>query len=170
MKVGDLVAGYDGHWLVTRYDPKRTRTASLLNREGVALEVAHDDETLTVIANPSENWPFVSAPIKPSLGHVVGLSRPTAYVDNSLELYKDWMPSEPTRAGGSIFLNPDLGLRPGDYLNVKHSSGKMTGITIPHNFATVRQKQAQVATKPKATADKTAYTRLMGEDPFGDDD
>jgi hypothetical protein len=171
MKVGDLVRYLDGFWLVTRYDPKRTRTASLLNREGVALEVAHDDEAVVVVANPSEDWPFISAPVKPSMGPVASLSRSTAYADDVFELYRDWMPSEPTRAGGSIFFNPSLGLKSGDYVLARHVNGKCSGIVIPRNFSTVRQKQASVAAKVKPKeADKTAYTRLMGEDPFGDDD
>lgn len=168
MKLGDLVSHDNAFWIVTRYDPKRTRTATLLNSEGLSQEIAHD-EPVEVIANPSLDWPFVAAPVKPMLGPIKMLSWPKPGVEIlPLVLYRDWLPSDPIRAGGSIFLNPSLGLRIGDFLLAAHVSGKLSRVDIPNNFGTVHQKLARKADKPKAV-DRTAYTRLLDDDPFEDD-
>jgi len=133
----------------------------------VISEVAHD-EPVEIVANPSENWPFVAPPIKPILGPIKTLAWPRREIDiRPLVLYRDWLPSDPVRAGGSIFLNPRLGLQIGDFLLATHITGKLSRIVIPPQFGTIRQKQARVAVKPKA--DKTAYTRLLDDDHFGDD-
>lgn len=171
MKVGDLISHDNAFWVVTRYDPKRTRTATLLKADGFAMEIPHD-EPVEVIANPSQDWPFVAAPLKPKWGPVIHLSRPNRpslggdIVD--LQLHRDWLPSEPARAGGSIFLNPDLRLQVGDYLLARHASGHASSVVIPANFGTVRQKQDRAAAKPKV--ERTAYTRLLDDDHFRDDD
>jgi hypothetical protein len=168
VKLGDLVQHSDAYWLVTRYDPKRTRTATLLNAVGAVLEIPHD-EAVTIIANPSQDWPFVAAPLKPSWGPINRLVRPSLMETEPVELmlYRDWLPSEPARAGGSIFFNPNLRLQVGDYLLAKHANGKDSSVVIPANFGTVRQKQAQAASKPKP--DRTAYSRLLDDDQFEDD-
>lgn len=169
MKLGDLVSHGNEFWVVVRYDPKRTRTATLLNRLGATEEIAHD-AVIDIIANPGQDWPFVAAPVKPAWGPVTSLVRPSFSSPEALvlTLYRDWLPSEPARAGGSIFLNPALRLQVGDYLLARHQNGKDSSIVIPANFATVRQKQARAAAKPKP--DRTAYTRLLDDDPFEDDD
>jgi hypothetical protein len=170
VKLGDLVR--DGHefWIVTRYDPKRTRTATLRNAAGTAVEVPHDSP-MTVVANPGQDWPFVAAPIKPKWGPITRLTWPSppssAAEGLVLSLYEHWLPSEPARAGGSIFLNPTLGLRVGDYLLATHGSGKSSSIVIPAHFGTVYQRQAARLAKPKP--DRTAYTRLLDDDQFEDE-
>lgn len=167
MKLGDLVAYEDQFWVVARFDPKRTRTATLCRADGHALEIPHD-QTLRVIANPSSEWPYVAAPIKPRLGPVVKLSRPARTSSVELVLYQDWLPSEPTRAGGSIFLNPNLRLQIGDYLLATHANGQASSVVIPGGFGTVRQRQARMVSKPKPEQ-RTAYTRLLDDDSFEDD-
>ncbi len=169
MKLGDLVAHENEFWVVARYDPKRTRTATLRRGDGTALEIPHDLE-VRVIANPGSEWPYVAAPIKPKWGPVVALTRPSPSGPAGavvLTLYQDWLPSEPSRAGGSIFLNPNLRLQVGDYLLATHTNGRSSSIVIPAHFATVHQRQARAAAKPKP--DRTAYTRLLDDDPFEDD-
>ncbi len=167
MKIGDLVSHDNSFWLVTRYDPKRTRTATLLKQDGVAIEIPHD-EPVEVIANPGMDWPFVAAPLKPMWGPVTHLSRPNRSGTLDLVIYQDWLPSEPARAGGSVFLNPNLRLQVGDFLLARHTNGKSSSIVIPAHFGTVAQKLARKAAKPKP--DRTAYTRLLDEDPFGEED
>jgi hypothetical protein len=168
VKLGDLVSHADAYWLVTRYDPKRTRTATLLSSSGTLLEIPHD-EAVTVIANPGQDWPFVAAPLKPTWGAISRIVRPTRAEAEPVELtlYRDWLPSEPARAGGSIFFNPNLRLQIGDYLLAKHANGKDSSIVIPAHFGTVRQKQARAAAKPRQ--DRTAYSRLLDDDQFEDD-
>jgi hypothetical protein len=167
MKLGDIV-NYEGRfWLAASYDPKRTRTAVLLGQDGTSREVPHDT-AVEVVGNPSEDWPFVAAPVKPRAGAVRSLSWPGR--DLALTMYRDWMPSEPARAGGSIFLNPALRLQIGDYLLAEHHSGFKSRLIIPANFGTVRQRQARAAAKGKVEPERTAYTRLLDDDHFGDDD
>jgi len=166
VKLGDLIARDNDFWVVARFDPKRTRTATIRNAAGTAVEIPHDD-IVEVIANPSEDWPFIAAPIKAMWGPIVQLTRPNRPDALELKLFRDWLPSEPARAGGSIFLNPSLHLGIGDYLLAKHTNGKSSSIVIPKNFGTVREKQARAASKPKP--DRTVYTRLLDEDPFEDD-
>lgn len=175
MKLGDLVSHETRFWIVTRYDPKRTKTATLREADGTALEVSCD-APVTVIANPGQDWPFIAAPLKPKWGPIVTLTRPTSpgtvatggMVIVTLTLYQDWLPSEPSRAGGSIFLNPALGLQAADYLLATHSNGRASSIVIPGHFGTVYQRQARAAASPKPDP-RTAYTRLLGDDPFEDD-
>jgi len=169
VKVGDLVTHEAGFWIVTRHDPKRTRTATLRNAGGTAVEIPHDAK-IDVVANPGDDWPFVAAPLKPKWGPITQLTRPSPAGPAgtvTLSLYQDWLPSEPARAGGSIFLNPNLRLMIGDYLLATHANGKASSIVIPANFGTVRQRSARLASKPKP--DRTAYTRLLDDDPFEDD-
>lgn len=167
MKLGDLVSYIDGFWVVTRYDPKRTRTATLRNATGTSIEVPHD-ESVSVLANPSQEWPFIAAPIKPKWGPITTLVRPSPSGTITLTLYQDWIPSEPSRAGGSLFLNPNLRLQIGDYLLATHANGTSSSIVISTAFGTVHQRQTRAAAKPKP--DRTAYTRLLDDvDPFDDD-
>jgi hypothetical protein len=166
VKLGDVVKHMGSYWLVTRYDQKRTRTADLLASGGMFTTVPFD-HPVEVIANPSQDWPYVAAKVSPRLGPIENLSRPPGTLH--LVLYRDWMPSEPSRAGGSIFLNPKLGLRHGDYLLAHHKGGKTSGIAIPSTFSTVAQAKKRVETKPKPTV-RTAYDMILDDHQIGDDD
>jgi hypothetical protein len=167
VKLGDLIARENDFWVVARFDPKRTRTATIRNAAGLALEIPHD-ATVEVIANPSEDWPFIAAPIKAMWGPITQLTQPNRPEPQALRIFRDWLPSEPARAGGSIFLNPSLRLQHGDYLLATYANGKASSIVIPKHFSTVREKQARAASKAKP--DRTVYTRLLDDDPFEDDD
>lgn len=169
MKLGDLVSRDANFWIVSRYDPKRTRTATLLDAHGATVEIPHDDK-VEIIANPSQDWPFVAAPLKPSWGAVTRLVRPSPGGSDPvpLTLYRDWVPSDPVRAGGSIFLNPNLRLQIGDYLLATHANSKSSSLIIPAGFGTVAQKLARAAAKPKP--DRTAYSRLLEDDDQFEDD
>jgi hypothetical protein len=165
VKLGDIVKREGAYWLVTRFDPKRTRTADLRSASGTVLTIPHNG-VVEVIANPSQDWPYVAAPLKPRLGPILSLARPPTM--SPLALYRDWMPSEPSRAGGSIFLNPKLGLRHGDTLVAIHGSGGNSRIDIPATFGTVKQNKARVAAKPKP--ERNAFTRILEDKQIGDED
>jgi hypothetical protein len=175
VKLGDLVSHENRFWIVTRYDPKRTKTATLREADGTALEVPCN-APVTVIANPGQEWPFVAAPLKPKWGPITTLARPTSpgtvatggLIIVPLTLYQDWLPSEPSRAGGSIFLNPALHLQAADTLLATHSNGRSSSLVIPGHFGTVYQRRARAAASPKPV-DRTAYDRLLDDDQFEDD-
>ena len=166
MKLGDVVQQEGTYWMVVRYDPRRTRTADLLSSAGPLVTVPFD-APVEVVANPSQDWPYVALKVSPRLGPIKNLSRPPSAQD--LVLYRDWMPSEPSRAGGSIFLNPKLRLRHGDYLLAHHENGKTSGISIQATFGTVAQNKKRVEAKPKPV-ERTAFSRLLEDKQLGDDD
>lgn len=166
MKLGDVVHQNGTYWMVVRYDPRRTRTADLLSSAGPLITIAFD-APVEIVANPSQDWPYVAAKVSPRFGPIKGLSRPPA--TQHLVLYRDWLPSEPSRAGGSLFLNPKLGLRYGDYLLAHHENGKTSGISIPQTFGTVAQAKKRVEAKPKPV-ERTAYSMLLEDKQIGDED
>jgi hypothetical protein len=167
MQLGDIIRRENTYWLVTRFDAKRTRTADLRSSTGTVLTIPHN-VVVEVIGNPSQDWPYVAAPMKPRLGPIKDIMRPA---DGShLTLYRDWLPSEPTRAGGSIFLNPKLGLRHGDTILAIHVNNVSSRINIPLTFGTVKQNKARVAAKPKPELERNAFTRLLEDKQIGDED
>jgi hypothetical protein len=174
MKLGDLVMHLDRHWIVSRYDPKRTRTAVLLAADGTQTEIPHDLDAIggaQVIANPSEQWPFVVVP--PKNGYVIaGISHAGVVI----EPITGWVASDPTRTGGPVFLAPNPRLRYGETLLVRLQGIKRREIStkrvdIPREFGTVKQRTARAEaarTKPEEKAN--AFSRLLSDDQIGDDD
>jgi hypothetical protein len=172
MKLGDLVLYNDQPWIVSRYDPKRTRTAVLLASSGVQEEVAHDLDVsggVQVLANPGNNWPFITVPAK--VGYSVAA---LTYQGRTLAHVSEWVTSDPLRSGGPVFLNPSIGLRYGDLFLVSYRGVRdprkvvSVRVNVPRDFGTVRQRQTRAeAARPKPE-DRNAFTRLLSEDPFGD--
>lgn len=178
MRLGDLVRYLDQHWLVSRYDPKRTRSATLLAASGSTLEVPFDHDALgglVVVANPSRDWPFITVP--PRNGYVVDT---ISFQGQPLEPFTQWVASDPTRPGGPVFLAPDPRLRYGEALLIQYVPVQRTGtgsrravilrVDITKDFGTVRQRVARVeAARPKVEEKKNAFTRLLADDPYGDE-
>lgn len=172
MKLGDLVRHLDRMWSVTHYDPRRTRTASLLAADGAAVEVPYDlDKTggLVVVANPADNWPFLTIPDRPKLGKLLSFWKSPS----ELQPIVDWVPAEWSRSGGAIFFNPAVQLRYGDMIVARYEKGSPVRVDIPRSFGTVRQKSVQVQTQ-KAEAElvkeKTAFSKLLEDRQIGDED
>lgn len=161
MKRGDLVEHEGSHWIVQSYDARRLRVALLLKADGTTQEVAHDLE-VTVVANPSEEWPFLTVPEKPRWGRVTTVSRVERAGLVPLTPFADWMLADPVRSGGSLFLRPGLGLVTGNILQVRFEKG-VTNIPITPGFGTVAARVARVAVK-KPLRPATVYDRLTSND------
>lgn len=167
MKRGDLVDFQGRTWLVQMYDPRRLRIAQLLAADGAALEVACDldktDPTFQVLSNPSADWPFVTAPEKPRWGKVLQVSRIVNGKLVPLTPVTDWVLAEPLRFGGALFLNPSLGLKHGDILQVQYEKGA-ANVGVSPTFGTIERRKALAVAPKVKRGPATSYDRLLSDD------
>jgi hypothetical protein len=170
MKLGDLLLHDGQHWIVRKYDLKRTHMSELLAASGQVKEIRFDADLkgeATVLSNPQTEWPFVVMQSRPSLGRLQYIARiigPLATpTEEPLRLYVDWVASDPARMGGPVFFSPMLGLQSGNLLVAVHEKGR-SRIDITAQFKTVKQRIAHVAVKPKP--EKNAYTHLLDDAEF----
>ena len=172
MKLGDLVTHLDRHWIVNRYDSKRTRLATLLAADGTQMEIPHDLDAsggLVVIANPAEQWPFVVMPEKAGY-RLYSIQFRGVFIEE----VTGWVASDPTRAGGPVFFAPDTRLRYGEmllvrYVGVNRRAVSNIRVDIPRDFGTVQQRVAKAAKPKPALVEKNAFTRILDDDLIGDD-
>lgn len=151
MKLGDLVQYQDQPWVVRRCVPP---TAILLDAGGHNIEIPCEDPACQVIANPSTEWPFLIVRDNPRGGVLKGLTRVVSVRSRvTLERFHEWVPSDPARSGGSIFINPTVRLFPAEVLLVHWSNGPDTSVKVPVHFATVTQRVArqQLKRPPEVT-------------------
>ena len=168
MNAGDIVAYQGTRWKVLSRD-RSFRVCTLSNWEGKRLDVTDDLDRrpgsgLTVVYRPA-TWPFVAVPMKPRLGRVVEVH----YQERKLEPFEDWVPSGLFSIGGSLFLTPALGLRPGEILILIHEKGGRSRVTLSRSFGTARHKKRRARSPWKPKKPKTVYDRLMGKSPFEDE-
>src|SRR5688572_20192287 len=159
MNLGDIVE-YEGHrWRVFRLD-KNVRTATLIRWSGTTAEVADDDPKAAVVANPCE-WPVVTARLKHSSGPLVKLSVARGGRMLSLRPLEDWLPSDPMRSGGSVFINPKFKLMVGEVLIAEYKDGSASRIPITKRYGSMAQRKAVRASVP---AKKGLMGLLDGDD------
>lgn len=166
MKVGDVVAHAGQRWKVLTHN-QGARVCVLVGFDSARLEVPDDLQPpeLVVLSNPAESWPFVPAPIRPRAGPVVKVLRGQL----GLAPFDEWIPSDFTRPGGSIFFSPKLRLRAGEVLAVQHQDGSRSRINITHSFGTVQQRQARMH-KPRAVKGPLgALDQLLADDSLDED-
>lgn len=168
MKLGDLVRFEDQYWVVRRYDPKRTRTALLLDKDGRTREIPFD-HPVQVIVNPGEAWPFITVKDNPAGQRIEGIARAVDMEPVPLRLYEDWVPSDPARPGGPIFLNPAMGLRTAETLIVTWRRGRSSTVTVPAGLATVGARVARAEAARVRPEQETSYNALL-MDALGDDE
>lgn len=164
MKVGDIVVFESRCWVVHKHDPRRTRTTILLAASGEIRQIPSDSDTqgnARVWCNPFTEWPFLILKEKPSLGRIRKVFRVVGRVEVTLRRYLDWLPNDPLRCGGPLFLSPSLGLRLGEIVVVEHERGRSTG-SISRAFLTLNQRKAKMA-KPE-DPQVTAFSQLMEDD------
>lgn len=166
MKLGDLVEFEEQRWVVRRID---TAHATLLDAKGQTRDVAHDSDLTggcKVLANPATEWPCLTVRDNPKGMFLVGLARPQGRGHTALQQYVDWVPSDPARAGGTLFINPALGVQPAEVLLVQWKKGATTPLKVPVHFGTVGQRVARA--ERKKPAEVTVYDRLL-DDRFDED-
>lgn len=167
MKLGDLVEFEDEPWIVRRISAAQ---ATLLDAKGQTRDVAADLDLTggcKVWANPATEWPCLTVKDNPKGMFLTGLTRPNTRGPTVLQPYVDWVPSDPARAGGVIFLNPALEIRPAEVLLVQWKKGAVTPVKVPVHFGTVGQRVARA--ERKKPAEVTVYDRLL-DDRFDDED
>ena len=70
----------------------------------------------------------------------------------------EWVAADPTKEGGGFFVNPLVGIKPGDVLLVEYSSGVKSLVKVNRMIGTVKQKQARVA--PKKTREINIFDQV----------
>lgn len=139
MNLGALVM-YGGHrWRVYKLD-RHVRTVTLIRWGGAQEEIADDDPALSVVADPSE-WPVVTARVRPNAGPLVKLCLTRGTRLRQLEPLVDWVPSDMSRPGGSIFVSPALQLKMGEILLAEYKSGSASRIVITKRFGSMAERK-----------------------------
>ncbi len=162
--IGDVVRHQEVLWKVSGRN-RDFGTLLLVDDHVRRVEVPADLDL--EILHSTKDWPFVAIPTKAfKYGRIVSVEHNRIM----LHLFLDWVPSDMLRAGGSLFFHPTLGLQIGDVLVATHEKGAHTRISITKSFGNIkkRQRRKQRPWKPKASS--TTYDRLMGKNPFEDDD
>lgn len=146
MRPGDLVEHEGARWVVLGYD-QELRLNLLLSQAGVRKEVPDEASETQVIANPTLEWPTLTAAIKHGAGPFVKLAVPglPGNPERVLAPWVDWVQSNPGRDGGSLFVSPAARLTPGMTLIAVHRNGALTRVSVPRNYGTVAQRRARVA-------------------------
>lgn len=167
MEIGDIVLYQERRWRVHRYD-KMTRTVFLLDQNGKETELADrldktDPDTVKFLANPGKTWKVLTAPVKNNAGPFVRLiiPGPLGRREHELVPWKDWIPSDPFRDGGSVFIRPGAKVQPYAIAIFTHRNGSTVRVTIPANFTTVAQKRAP---PPPPPPPPTRFTMMDEED------
>lgn len=167
MQVGDLVLYQGQRWLVHRLD-KMTRTVFLYNQVGATAELPdmHDrlePDTIKVVAKPSLDWKVIPAPIKSGAGPFVKFTVPGPLGRKARELrpWLDWIPSDPFRDGGSVFVRPGISLPSHTVVIFTHQNGVAARIKLPRILTTVAKTRAV----PKvATVPENRFSRMLDDD------
>lgn len=171
MKLGDLVVYLEDSWVVTGYDPKRTRTALLLAADGRTSEVPYNLDAVRVLANPGQQWPWIMVPTRP--GYTI---ESISFRGIVIPPITGWVASDPSRAGGPVFLAPNPNLRYGEcllihYRGVGSAKFVVRRLNIPVDFGTVPQRKArQESLRQKPPEPMNAFSRLLTDKQIGDED
>ena len=162
MKIGDVVRHEGRLWKVSGHN-QEFGVFVLIDSEAARTEVASDD-CLEVVHSTSD-WPFVALPTKAfRYGRVVRVLRNGV----ALRPLVDWAPSDMLRAGGSLFFNPDLSLKPGETLVAHYEKGRPGKVPITKAFGSIQQRKNRKPWKPAEPV--TVYDRLSGIDLFDDEE
>lgn len=173
MRLGDVVSLGEGRVGLVRRVDRTTHLAHVLLHDGTLSEVPEfqDKERpglCQVLSNPASEWPVIAAPVRNSMGPVVRVARVTLEGERVFTPFLDWIASDPTRSGGSIFFRPDLGLRFGDVLLLGHRdrSGQVRSsrLAVPQVFGTVSQRKAKSEQQRQQVEHRTRYDVLDEDD------
>lgn len=162
MPVGDIVS-YHGQLRRVFKTDRNVRTLTLQSWAGVQEEVADDDPSLVLYAQPGLSWPFTKVPVKgPKAGRVLRVTRGQGRHMETLEPYRDWVMPDIVRSGGPIFFHPGLKLHLGEVLVAHFQSGSMGRISIGPQFRTVVDRR-KAAEPPSPEPPKNFYAMLDDE-------
>lgn len=171
MNAQDLVEYQGKPWLVTRVQ-EDFGVVNLTCVDGSRAEVPDDldqtkPEELKVVAHPPSQWPMIAVPSKPGYGPFISVEVPGVTTLTALIPWKDWVPADPVREGGTLFFNPELRLRPGQVLVATFKNGKKARLTITKSFLTVGQRVSASIQKnapPVPVEERNRFNRVLLED------
>lgn len=173
MRLGDLIDWAGRRWLVRNIE-RGTRIAIVIDAEGTVETVPDDlDKTkpkeCQVVANPSNDWPFVPMTPRPKFGRLIKVGRPTVQgpVTDLARLF-DWTVADPTQPGAAIFFNPILNLHLGDLLLATYERGQAR-VQIPREFLSTAGKMARANAPAEERPRISVYDRLRRNE-FADAD
>jgi hypothetical protein len=168
VRLGDLIEWGGQRWIVRRME-RATRTAIICDI-GQRSEVLPDNLDTTkpgecqIIANPSDDWPFVTLAQRPKYGKLLRIARPDlGGAATDLVALQDWVMTEPTQPGGALFFNPMLNLRTGDMLLAIYERGRGR-VQIPREFLSTAGKKARAEAPPDEAPRLSVYDRLKRND------
>src|SRR5262245_47954365 len=139
MGLGHIVAYGGCRWRICKLD-RGVRTVTLVGWGGATKEVADDDPGIVSVADPS-GWPVVTAKMKPNSGQLVKLALARRGKLEELRPLTDWVPSDLLRAGGSVFMNPELKLAVGEVLIAGYKDGSASRILITKRYGSIAQRK-----------------------------
>lgn len=145
MKVGDVVEHEGRLHRVLRHN-RLVHVMVAAPWEGDPVEIADNDPIVKVVHNPAAEWPMTTVPLR----HKAGPMRAVLHRGRELEPLLEWMPSDPFRPGGAVFLSPQLNLKRGEVLTVRHQDGSTSRLVVGKGFGTIAQKQRRQRAKQAA--------------------
>jgi hypothetical protein len=171
VKLGDVVFFKGERWKVTNHR-QEYRVCELTNwamqKEEVEDTLDQDLGALNVLFNPTKDWPFVSVKLR---SEAAGPVRKVLRAGAELKPLEDWVPGDMWRPGGALFFNPDLKLRMGEVLVAIHRGGNRSRVSLNTTFGTIATRKARAAAPPrKPKGPATRFDRILGADPFEDDE
>lgn len=167
MDVGDLIELESERWMVESRNPLSKTVKLSRGVLGESKEIAEDDASVKVVANPAKDWPFIPGNTKPRHGRIKAVLITRQKITYELEFLIDWVPSNFHRPGGPVFFRPELKLRIGEVLIAVHADDVRTRMAVTRSFATVAARQVRDAA---TRLPPSIYDRLMSEtDGFEDD-
>jgi len=174
VRTGDIIVRHGLRWTVRAVD-RRSRLATILNEDlkfdwiPIDLDKKQPDGC-QVICNPPDEWPFIAIATKGKRGRLVLINRvPMGLQEQPIAQWHDWVAADPMRVGGGpVFFNPELRLTPSETLIAIFDKGLPARVTVPLGFGTVQQRKDRLTAKP--TEQKTAFDKLLDDDPYGEDE
>lgn len=173
MKAGDLIDWSGTRWLVWKFE-RATLSAILISvddaSEVIPIDLDEKDPAACkIIANPAEQWPFLTLSTTSQFGRLTKVILPvTLDRERVLAPFVDWVRPDSYQMGGALFLNPALQLGLGHVIVAEYQKGKRVTIRVPKNFGTSVERVAKNTPSPVEEV-RTAYDRLLSGD-FDDDD
>ena len=175
MKLGDLVEYNNERWRVTSHQSD-WRICELTNWARTKTEVPDDADTPTeeddppsvvVVCSPAQDWPFATAKLRSeATGPITQILRAGV----QLVPFYDWVPGGLYRPGGPVFFNPSLRLRVGEVLVAVHQNGTRGRIGLSQAFGTIARRKARAEAPHRPQGPRSRFDRMLGADPFGEDD
>jgi hypothetical protein len=168
IEVGDLLLWQSKLWLVHKIDP--TTATAFVESQDHERHIVGTESDCPVTCNPTRDWPAIILPQRHGR-----LARVLISVNSALSPLKwlfAWVKLDEFQIGGSLYLNPELGLRYGDRIvtHIIFPDGRQTlfSIDVPRNFKPFSQKKKVIAKLNKKTT-ATLYDYLTEDNEFTED-